>query len=194
MAAKPKQTATPTTGTTETSAPSTAIVPATQAKGVGAMVATEMPSNVNIFGKESGFSDLSLPPILKTADLAPGQVVIGKIVDFGVYDQNEISSALITMEALGVKPDGEFFERGVRFAMPIGAVLGRALGTEIMPKISPADQITKIKSNGFGVGAIIAMQYRGKGIEKGKGKNGAHLWDIKAKKVDGEIVKNTPKG
>lgn len=136
--------------------------------------------NANIGNLLAGFEDKSLPPILKSSQLKTGDVVIGEVDSFGVYDKEKVQSALIVIHAMRAGAKG--FERvGRKIALPVGAVLQRALGAGgLGPKAAPKEINEAIQAAGYGPGAIIAMQYLGTG-QKRKGENAPNLWDIKAK-------------
>lgn len=138
-----------------------------------------------------GFEDLSLPPIIKYKGLKAGDTIIGEVDTFGEYNDDKISSALITVHILRMNPETKELQRvGLRAALPVGAVLQRSLGAgDLGPKATPAEINEKLQANGYGKGAIIAMEYCGTGKER-KTNNAPHLWNIKAKRADGSV---TPK-
>lgn len=142
-----------------------------------------------------GFEDLSLPAIIKTSGLKAGDVIIGEIVSFSGYRSGMIDSALITLSILKAEENGELKPVGVRGALPVGAVLGRALGAGDLfgdkdKKTKYEDVIAKIESAGFVKGTILAMRYRGTGKERNN-MNAPHLWDIRAKRPDGATLHTT---
>lgn len=142
-----------------------------------------------------GFEDKSLPPILKTAGLNTGDIIMGEFASFSVFDDGkDIQSALITI--YGVKPgeDGKFVRTGSRGALPVGAVLARALGAPSGKDIKPQEQIDAIEKAGYIPGTLIAMKYLGVGKKRGA-QNAPHLWDVKLRKPSGEvsITKTTKK-
>lgn len=135
------------------------------------------------------FEDKSLPPILKARGIAPGTIIMGEIASFGVYSDDKIETALITVYALDYNPEKkDFFRVGPRLALPVAAVLGRAMGVnELLAKKAPAAEINEaIQENGYRAGTVIVMQYQGTGKER-KGMNAPHLWDIKIRKATGEV-------
>lgn len=136
------------------------------------------------------FEDKSLPPILKARGISPGTIIMGEIATFGVYSDDKIETALITVYALDYNPEKkDFFRVGPRLALPVAAVLGRAMGVnELLAKKAPAAEINEaIQENGYRAGTIIVMQYQGTGKER-KGMNAPHLWDIKIRKTaTGEV-------
>lgn len=137
----------------------------------------------------AGFEDKSLPPILKTAGLNTGDIIMGEFASFSVFDDGkDIQSALITI--YGVRPNaekaGEFIRTGSRGALPVGAVLARALSAPVGKDVKPQEQIDAIQAAGYGVGTMIAMKYLGIGKKRGA-QNAPHLWDIKIRKPSGAV-------
>jgi hypothetical protein len=148
-----------------------------------------------------GFEDKSLPPILKTAGLNNGDIIMGEIASFSVFDDGkDIQSALITIHGVrpesSVEKDGsqsvKFARTGSRGALPVGAVLARALSAPVGKDVKPQEQIDAIQAAGYIPGTIIAMKYLGVGKKRGA-QNAPHLWDIKVKKPTGEVTKQTVK-
>lgn len=140
---------------------------------------------------DSGFADLSLPPIIKSKGLKRGDLILGEIDCFGIYDDGKnVRSALITVHVLKANPATREMTRiGLRGAIPVGVVLARALGAPMSKESTPQTIIDAIQGNGYGKGTILAMLYRGTGKER-KNQNAPHLWDIKAKKPTGEVTQN----
>ena len=139
---------------------------------------------------ESGFEDLSLPPIIKTKGLQPGNVIFGELAGYGVYDDGKkIRSALLTIHVLEGNPSTKKLERiGMRAALPVSAVIGRALGSPQTPGKMPQQTIDEIKAAGWTEGSVIALRYLGTGKERGDKLNAPNLWEIKAKKPSGEVI------
>lgn len=134
------------------------------------------------------FEDKSLPPILKARGIAPGTVIMGEIASFSKYSDDKIETALITVHVLDYNTEKkDFFRVGPRLALPVAAVLARAMGVnELLADKKDPEIITEaIEKNGYGVGTIIIMTYQGTGKER-KGMNAPHLWDIKIRKATGE--------
>jgi hypothetical protein len=155
---------------------------------VGKTPSTEFIVNNVTINDLDGFEDKSLPPILKTVGLNTGDIIMGEIASFSVFDDGkDIQSALITIH--GVRPDGSghFTRTGGRGALPVGAVLARALSAPVGKDVKPQDQIDAIQAAGYGVGTVIAMKYMGIGKKRGA-QNAPHLWDVKVRKPSGEVV------
>lgn len=136
-----------------------------------------------------GFEDKSLPAIIKTKGLSVGDVIIGEFDSFSEYDDGKkIQTALITIHILRGNVTTKQLERvGVRGALPVGAVLARALGASLNKQTPPSEINKQIVANGYGPGTIIAMRYNGTGKERNN-QNAPHLWDIKIKKATGEVA------
>lgn len=149
------------------------------------------PVNSLTMFKSEEFEDLSLPAIIKTSTLRAGDTIIGEIHTFSGYRQGQIDSALIVMDILRPGENNTLVKAGVRGAMPVGAVLGRALGASELfgdsKKPVYEDVIAKIKEAGYIPGTILVMCYRGTGKERNN-MNAPHLWDIKAKRPDGALM------
>lgn len=149
------------------------------------------------FKSESGFEDLSLPPIIKTKGLKPGDTIYGELCGFGIYDDGKnIRSALLTIHVLDGNPATGKLERiGMRAALPVSAVIGRALGAS-PGKLGkePSKTIEEIKAAGWTEGSVIALRYLGTGKERGDKLNAPNLWEIKAKKPTGETINKVDTG
>lgn len=135
-------------------------------------------------GAFAGFEDRSLPPFLKAATVEPGTVIMGEFTEFGEYNDDQVHTAVITVDCLDFNVEkGELYKTGSRLAIPVSAVIARALGAEeeLKEKASPDDINKKIQANGYGIGTTLVMRYTGLG-KKRKGFNAPHLWDVKLRK------------
>jgi hypothetical protein len=161
-----------------------------KAGGVSASQFVVAGGNEALGGLLDGFEDKSLPPIIKATGLNAGDIIVGEITDYSEFDDGKnIQTVFANLDLL--RPvDGKLEKVGQRAAMPVGAVLQRALGAGEMNKADkPADIIERIGKAGYGKGTILAMRYTGKGKARDK-MNAPHLWDIKVKKTDGSVTHN----